>query len=83
MSMKDICIDLINLAIEEFKKEENVDKVRINILDPCLNYFVSQFYPYIIATCIIFILTFILAISILILLLNGGSSTKHSLIKIV
>lgn len=70
MDIKEICFDLINLFVAEFMKEENKTKVKENILDPCITYMVNQFYPYIIATCIIFILTFLLAIAIFFMLIR-------------
>jgi hypothetical protein len=70
MDIKEICFDLVNLCVAEFIKEENKNKVKENILDPCISYMVNQFYPYIIATCIIFILTFLLAIAIFFMLVK-------------
>ena len=71
MDIKQICFDIVDLIVTEFNKNENKEKVKINILDPCIKYLVDQFYPYIIATCIIFILTFLLAIAIFTLLLKN------------
>lgn len=70
MDIKTICFDFVNLCVDEFKKEENYEKVKAHILNPCIGYMVDQFYPYIIATCVIFILTFLLAISILFILVR-------------
>jgi hypothetical protein len=70
MDVKTLCIDFANLCVEEFMKDEIRNKVRENILDPCIAYMVNQFYPYIIATCSIFILTFLLAIAIFFLLVR-------------
>jgi hypothetical protein len=71
MDIKQICMDFINLCVIEFMKDENKNKVKSNILDPCIKYMVEQFYPYIIATCIIFILTFIFAVAIFFMLLKN------------
>ena len=68
MDFKKLCSELINKTILEFKEENHMDKIKDNVLDPCINYMVDQFYPYIIATCIIFILTFILAVGIFMIL---------------
>ena len=56
------------------KKDENMEKVKVTILDPCIKYLVDQFYPYIIATCVIFILTFILAIAIFIMIIKDRTT---------
>lgn len=69
MDFKKLCSELINKTIMEFKEENHMDKIKDNVLDPCINYMVDQFYPYIIATCIIFILTFILAVGIFMILI--------------
>ena len=69
MDFKKLCSELINKTILEFKEENHMDKIKDNVLDPCINYMVEQFYPYIIATCIIFILTFILAVGIFMILI--------------
>jgi len=69
MDFKKLCCELINKTIIEFKEENHMEKIKDNVLDPCINYMVDQFYPYIIATCIIFILTFILAVGIFMILI--------------
>lgn len=61
--MSSISDDLIDYCIYEFNNKENQIKIKRNILDPCVEYLVNQFYPYIITTCIVFILTFILVIA--------------------
>lgn len=61
--MSSISDDLIDYCIYEFNNNENQRKIKKNILDPCVEYLVNQFYPYIITTCIVFILTFILVIA--------------------
>ena len=66
-----ICRDLVHMCAKEFKKEENMEELKSNVLDPCVKYLVDRFYPYIIATCIIFILFILLAIVIIMLLLRG------------
>lgn len=70
MDIKTICSEILELAIYEFKDEENMNNIKKYILNPCLDYLVSKFYPYIIATCIVFILIFILCIASLTILLN-------------
>ena len=78
MDLHKICEDLISMCITEFNKEKNKSRVKEHILDPCVKYLVDQFYPYIIATCIIFILTFLLAIAILTVLLKNNQFSMLS-----
>lgn len=72
--MTGVCNELIDYCIYEFCKEENKSRVKKNILDPCVEYLVNQFYPYIIATCIIFILTFILVIATFTMIIRGNDT---------
>lgn len=72
--MGELCDDMIEYCIYEFNKNENRSRIKKNILDPCVEYLVNQFYPYIITTCIVFILTFILVIATFAMILRGGSS---------
>lgn len=62
MNLKEICFEIIDKCVDEIKDKENMEKIKIHVMDPCIEYLVSQFYPYIITTCIIFILTFLLCI---------------------
>ena len=67
----------------EVKKDNNMDKIKLNVLNPCIDYLVKQFYPYIITTCIIFILTFVLAISILYILVTNKGVVINSKIQTI
>ena len=67
--IKNICLDIINKCVYEFKKQENMDKIKKEILDPCVSHMMKKIYPYILATCVIFVLTFLLATAILIILI--------------
>lgn len=60
--------DIINTFINEFKKEHNQEKLKTQVIDPTIMYVMDKVYPYIIVTTIIYVLTFILAITILFLL---------------
>ena len=66
--IKTICEDIINNCVLEFKKEHNVNKIKKEILDPSIKYIIDTLYPYILATCVIFVLTFLMATAILVLM---------------
>ena len=83
VDVEKICLDLIDLFIVEVKKDNNMDKIKLNVLNPCIDYLVKQFYPYIITTCIIFILTFVLAISILYILVTNKGVVINSKIQTI
>ena len=61
---------LLDQVLLEIKKEENKNRIKTEVLDPIINYSVGQIYPYMIMTVAIFILTFLLALIILIVLIR-------------
>lgn len=76
MILKEIIKDLLNHTINEIKDPDNMTKLQMEILDPIITYTFGQMYPYIIATSLIFFLTFIIAVAILIFLLRGYTNIK-------
>ena len=62
-------MEVIDKCVIEFKKEHNVNKIKKEILDPSIKYIIEKLYPYILATCVIFVLIFLMAIAILIILI--------------
>jgi len=65
---------IINKCITEIKKKNNMKKIHTEILDPILCYMSSyinrRIYPFVLIMTVIFILTFILAIIILVTLMR-------------
>lgn len=61
---------LLDSVLIEIKKEENVKKVRQELVDPIIDYSMGRIYPYMLITAALFILTFLIAIIILIVLLR-------------
>lgn len=59
--------DLINKFIEEINKNENISKVQKSLVDPLIRYTFNKIYPYLIIVFVIFLLTFLLSLSILLL----------------
>ena len=55
---------------EEVKKEENIQKIKDNVINPLIDYTFHRLYPYILVTSVIFFLTFILAVIILYLIIK-------------
>ena len=68
--MNKLCYELAEHFITEIKKEENVDKIKENVVNPLIDYTFHRLYPYILVTSIIFFLTFILAVIILYLIMK-------------
>jgi|LakMenE18May11ns_1017448.scaffolds.fasta_scaffold6592251_1 hypothetical protein len=61
---------VIDNILVEVKKDENMAKIRENIIDPIIHYSIDRIYPYIIITGALFILTLLVAIIILIILIK-------------
>ena len=66
-----ITTDLLNKCIFELKKEENKEKININIVDPIIENLSKKLYPYILIVFFMYILIIIIIISILILLISN------------
>tara|TARA_B100000767_G_scaffold274957_1_gene309773 strand:- start:2129 stop:2347 length:219 start_codon:yes stop_codon:yes gene_type:complete len=71
--MEKIVDELTQHFIEEFKKDDNINKVKVFLIDPLIEYTFKKLYPYILVTSIIFFLTFILAIVILFLIIKSNN----------
>jgi hypothetical protein len=61
---------LLEHALIEIKKDENIKKIKIELVDPIIDYSMGRIYPYMLITAALFILTFLIAIIILIVLLR-------------
>jgi hypothetical protein len=60
--------ELLEKCIIEIKKQENMDKLHTNILDPLIDYILQRLYPYIMVTCIMFLLMLVFLILVFIML---------------
>ena len=70
MLIKDLTSKLLEKSIQELKKEENMNKIQTEILNPLIYYTYKRIYPYFLITIVIFLLTFILALLIFIILVK-------------
>jgi uncharacterized membrane protein len=71
---------LLEKIIVEVQKEENMTKVKSKIVNPLLQYCYSRLYPYFLIITIIFMLTFILALLIFIILLRQMIFDRNTLL---
>jgi hypothetical protein len=65
--------DIVEKISVEVQKPENRNVFQMHVLDPIIQYALGRLYPYILATSIVFFLTFVLAVAILFLLLTYRS----------
>lgn len=61
---------ILDDGIEQIKQPENMKKLQINFVDPMISYTYKRLYPYFLITTIIFILTFVLALLIFMIILK-------------
>lgn len=72
---------LLEKVLVEVQKDENMKKVKGTIVNPLLQYCYSRLYPYFLIITIIFMLTFILALLIFIILIRQMLFDRHSLLN--
>jgi ABC-type uncharacterized transport system permease subunit len=70
MIIKELTSKCLEKVIVELKKEENMSKIRKELMDPLIHYTYKRIYPYFLITIVIFLLTFILALLIFIILVK-------------
>ena len=63
--------DILDKIIEEIRKPENMTRIQIGVIDPVIKLSFDKLYPYILVSAIIFLLTFLLAITILLLVIRS------------
>ena len=71
MLVKDLVNDIIIKIISEINQPETSQKIKIEIINPLVSYILQQLYPYLITTCVIFVLMFLCIITTLILVLGN------------
>ena len=70
MWIKRISSEFVETLLHEAQKPANRDQFQVHILDPIIQYALGRLFPYILVTSTVFVLTFILAVAILILIMN-------------
>jgi hypothetical protein len=71
MLVKDLVNDILIKIISEINQPETSQKIKIEIINPLVSYILQQLYPYLITTCVIFVLMFLCIITTLILVLGN------------
>jgi hypothetical protein len=70
MAISKFTQEILNKIIDEISKAENISKIEQNIVEPLIMYTFKRLYPYLVMSSIIFILTFLVALLILLLLIK-------------
>lgn len=55
--------EIIQIVLEECKKDENKQQIKTYIIDPLICYILDRLYPYIFLTATVFILILLLVIA--------------------
>jgi len=76
MNIELLTTQLIDKLTVEIKKNENMTRIQRSVIDPLIKYTIKCVSPYIITISVIFILTFILAIAILLLIIRTNIINK-------
>jgi len=63
--------ELLEKCIIEMKKKDNMTKIKTNLLDPMIDYILERLYPYIMVSCIIFLLILLFLILVFIMLIRS------------
>ncbi len=70
MAISKFTKEILDKIIEEVSKAENISKIESNVVEPLIMYTFKRLYPYLLMSSIIFILTFLVALLILLLLVK-------------
>ena len=73
MLLNKFVIEIAEQFITEVKKTQNLEALKVHLVNPLIDYTFQQLYPYILITSIIFFLTFILAVITFLLIVKSQS----------
>ena len=70
MELKKLIFEILNQIKIELNNPDINEKLKNEFTDPFIKFILNQLYPYLLTTCIIFVLMFLCIISILIISLT-------------
>jgi hypothetical protein len=73
MLLNKFVIEVVEQFTNEIKKDPNLEIIKLNVINPLIDYTFQRLYPYILITSIIFFLTFILAVITFLLIVKSQS----------
>lgn len=71
MILNKLGLELSGYILQELNKKENIENIKIKLVNPLIDYTYHRLYPYILVTSIIFFLTFMLALIILFIIIKS------------
>ncbi len=78
MIIRELVNDIILKVITEINQPETSQKIKTEIIHPLVKYILQQMYPYLITTCIIFVLMFLCIITTLVLVLGSKKAPSFN-----
>ena len=69
--LKSLTNEILEKLLIEIKKEENMNKIHYNLIDPLVNYTFKKVYPYIITLFVLLILIFLIIIIVLLIIIRN------------
>ena len=74
MAISKFTKEILDKIIEEVRRPTNMAKIEMNVVEPLIMYTFKRLYPYLLMSSVIFILTFLVALLILLLLIKQINS---------
>jgi len=74
MAISKFTKEILDKIIEEVSRPKNMTKIEMNVVEPLIMYTFKRLYPYLLMSSVIFILTFLVALLILLLLIKQINS---------
>lgn len=74
MAISKFTKEILDKIIEEVSRPKNMTKIEMNLVEPLIMYTFKRLYPYLLMSSVIFILTFLVALLILLLLIKQINS---------
>lgn len=74
MAISKFTKEILDKVIEEVSRPNNMTKIEMNVIEPLIMYTFKRLYPYLLMSSVIFILTFLVALLILLLLIKQINS---------
>ena len=71
MLLNKFVVEIAEQFITEVKKTQNLEALKVHLVNPLIDYTFQQLYPYILITSIIFFLTFIVAVITFLLIVKS------------
>jgi hypothetical protein len=72
---------ILDKAVQFFQEPKNIERIQHSCLDPILRYLLDRMFPYIILTCIIFCLIFLMSLtSVTLLVFQLNMASKNAVL---